>query len=58
MKPKRCCFCGKELGQWGNSPYPACTKSGAQCCDECNMNIVIPLRILRATMKGDSDEEI
>lgn len=41
---EKCCFCGKEIVGWGNNPYPA-SKEG-RCCDECNVRIVIPIRIM------------
>lgn len=40
---KKCCICGQPLGQWGNNPYPV--KSEGQCCDQCNMAVVIPARL-------------
>lgn len=43
----KCSICNKEIkpeGSWtqGNNAEPV--KSG-RCCNECNMNIVIPARI-------------
>ena len=40
-----CCICGKELITWGNDPWPV--KDKGLCCDDCNMNVVIPARIRR-----------
>ena len=37
-----CCFCGKKLKYYGNSPRPV--KSMGKCCDKCNMEIVVPAR--------------
>ena len=38
----KCCICNKEIMGYGNNAEPV--KSG-QCCNECNMNIVIPNRL-------------
>lgn len=51
-----CCFCEGELehaeGQnpdtWGNNPSNACTHEKARCCNHCNENIVIPVRVITA----------
>ena len=53
MKRKLCCFCKKELEKkyhngelyWdsGNNAEPL--KKG-RCCDKCNMEIVLPTRIM------------
>lgn len=40
---KTCCICGKEFAGYGNNPDPV--KSEGQCCDECNMSVVIPARL-------------
>jgi DNA-directed RNA polymerase subunit RPC12/RpoP len=40
---KKCVICGKEFSGYGNNPWPV--KSRGKCCDECNLNIVIPARL-------------
>lgn len=41
-----CCICHKEFTGWGNNPDPYKPEDGNDsCCDECNMNFVIPARI-------------
>ena len=41
-----CCICHKEFTGWGNNPAPYPTEDGNDCCcDECNVNFVIPARI-------------
>ena len=40
---QRCSICGRPYKGYGNNAFPA--KSG-RCCDECNENLVIPLRIM------------
>lgn len=42
---KYCCFCGKPIGKYGNNPYPANTDPDAECCDACNLSVVIPARL-------------
>ena len=40
-----CCFCHKHFVGFGNDPWPAFMGDGSYCCDDCNMEIVIPARI-------------
>lgn len=40
---QRCHICGRPYKGYGNNAFPA--KLG-RCCDECNENLVIPLRIM------------
>lgn len=46
-KVKKCVICGKIFrpGEWGNNPEPIKPYSSGTCCDECNMNKVIPARL-------------
>ena len=37
-----CCICGKPIKGYGNSPSPL---NGTKCCDDCNIKIVMPIRI-------------
>ena len=37
-----CAICGREFNGYGNNAEPV--KPG-RCCDECNLNVVIPERI-------------
>lgn len=45
----KCCLCNKwtlgrgEKKQWGNNPAPL--KDSGQCCDKCNEDMVLPLRM-------------
>ena len=46
-----CCFCKKETekrGEWskGNNAQPI---TDGRCCDKCDVDFVIPIRMLRAT---------
>ena len=51
---KKCCICGKEFVGWGNNPYPVVKDEDARCCDDCNMEFVIPARI--AELAGHNDK--
>lgn len=44
---KKCSICGKEFDGFGNNPSPL---NRDLCCDECNQNLVIPLRMLLSPM--------
>lgn len=45
-----CCICSRTItGEWGNNPSPVNDSPDAICCDECNMNYVIPARIKELT---------
>lgn len=48
---QKCCICGQQFNGYANNPAPV-TNSG-RCCDECNRNVVIPVRlsIIRQQMK-------
>ena len=51
----KCCICGREIEGYGNNPHPVYADDfDARCCDECNDNVVIPLRILG--LHRDDDE--
>ena len=41
---KICCICGKKYTGFGNNAYPV--DNEGRCCDECNVRIVIPIRIM------------
>lgn len=46
-KVRRCVICGKVLpkGEYGNNPEPVKPFSSGVCCNECNMNQVLPKRL-------------
>lgn len=46
-KVRKCCICGKPFrpGEWGNNPEPVKPYSSGTCCDECNMEKVVPARL-------------
>ena len=39
----KCCICGKEIKGSGHNPSPFI---GAKCCDKCNGELVVPLRLV------------
>lgn len=42
----KCCFCGAEIEDYAsNDIRPLVTNNGGRCCDNCNLDIVIPNRI-------------
>ena len=45
-KKRLCVICGKELpkGEYGNNPEPIKPFSSGVCCNDCNMNQVLPAR--------------
>jgi len=55
-KVRRCVICGKVLpkGEYGNNPEPIKPYSSGVCCNECNMNQVLPSRL--AGLKEDKNE--
>lgn len=53
---KTCCICGKSFIGYGNNPYPVVDDLEAKCCDECNMNVVIPERLANLIRKERKNE--
>lgn len=47
----KCCICGKKFEGYGNNPWPVDNKENSRCCDECNINVIIPERLRRLTNK-------
>ena len=43
---KICDICDKKFTGYGNNPTPL---RGSVCCDECNLKIVVPIRIYQST---------
>jgi len=38
-----CCFCKKDVGPYGNNPFPVAEEG--LCCDSCNISIVVKARL-------------
>lgn len=54
MEKFKCCLCGKEEEGFGNNPDPLGNLGeDEECCDECNLEKVIPARI-ELLLKGRS----
>lgn len=46
----KCCICGKHItNEYGNNPYPI--YNAGECCNICNMLIVLPARIKKLNSK-------
>ena len=58
-KVRKCCICGKpfRMGEWGNNPEPVKPYSSGTCCDDCNLNKVVPAR-LAAIPREVLEEEV
>ena len=55
MKPK-CCLCGKECeSEFGNSVFPLIKDENKVCCDECNKEKIVPLRIVDSLKRKKED---
>jgi hypothetical protein len=53
MEKFKCCLCGKEVEGYGNDPSPIQTENeDDECCDECNLAKVIPVRINLVILKS------
>lgn len=48
---RKCCICGHYIIGEGNSPAPVEHHDGDVCCDECNANVVVPLRLFLYQMR-------
>ena len=43
LKGQTCPICDKKFNGWGNNPAPL--DIDGKVCDDCNMNVVIPVRL-------------
>ena len=55
METKKCCICGKEFEGYGNNPGPY--KYEGECCDDCNMQYVIPMRLSLMQDRKSAEEK-
>lgn len=39
---KKCSICGKNYKGYGNNAQPI---NNGECCDKCNLNVVVPTRL-------------
>lgn len=49
---KICCICGQLFEGYGNNPAPIETRG--ECCDDCNINVVVPRRLLDAKKSANT----
>lgn len=42
----KCCFCNADIVGYGNSIRPLIRQKNSKCCDDCNRDIIIPLRMM------------
>lgn len=42
-----CCICGAHFVGYGNNPWPISKNENDRCCDDCNIEAVIPARIAK-----------
>lgn len=49
-----CCICKKEINGSGNNPWPLKYKDNERCCDMCNSELVIPLRLKNMEKKKEN----
>lgn len=47
----KCSICGKKTIGFGNDPRPIIDNESERCCDDCNDNYVIPMKILNIYLK-------
>ena len=46
-----CCICGKTFTGYGNNLYPVSKNAHDRCCDQCNLDTVIPARLMEMFQK-------
>ena len=47
----KCCICGRQFSGDGNNPAPVEHANDDVCCDACNTDVVIPLRLFLHRMR-------
>jgi hypothetical protein len=53
-----CCICRKGYSGFGNNSFPLRAQSdGRSCCENCNFNLVIPVRLLCCSLNLKSVAE-
>lgn len=41
-----CCICNESIDGFGHNPFPVSKNPKDRCCDDCNTNVVIAMRIM------------
>ena len=50
---KKCSICGEYFEEFGNNAYPV---NNGTCCDKCNREVVIPVRIKNMMNKNKNKD--
>lgn len=56
MRYYTCCICGQTFVGYGNNPWPVNDDENAECCNRCNIDIVVSSR-LKQIMENSSGTE-
>ena len=55
-KKMKCCICGKSFYGNGNNAYPLMRNRENKCCNECNNDYIIPLRMIEILAKKERNK--
>ena len=55
-KKMKCCICGKSFYGNGNNAYPLIRSRANKCCNECNNDYIIPLRMIEILAKKEREK--
>lgn len=55
-KKMKCCICGKSFYGNGNNAYPLMRNRENKCCNECNNDYIIPLRMIEILAKKEQNK--
>ena len=50
----KCCFCNGEISGYGNNIQPLIRGRNSKCCDTCNRDIIIPLRMMESLSRREN----
>lgn len=53
----KCCICNKNIIGYGNNPAPIMHKMNEKCCDDCDNEVVTPLRVALYFRKYKNEKE-
>lgn len=57
MRYYTCCICGQVFTGYGNNPWPVNDDKGAECCNRCNVDVVIQARLKQMTENSGGTEQ-
>lgn len=55
MNKNICSICGKEYQGYGNNAQPV---NNGRCCNECNLSVVIPARLVEIRKMNKKNKQI